>query len=222
MAPRDDWYRSADWSPEAQRLFEEKLRRVRKAGDRCSYLSGKATALLATTDPSRREAGILLLRRVIAEEPEVTWRVAGMHERLGKAYEQDGRFDEAEKEYRRCLEFYAVSRSGTTGACEIWLAEVILRTGQSEKYPEAHTLLVKLGESQMPQMFNNVRFRYVVAQARLASRMGRTDEAAEWAQAALILTEVGAKPAFPRHPQVGLVQADPSTLEEMRKLAKTS
>jgi tetratricopeptide (TPR) repeat protein len=211
VAP-DDWYRSPDWSDEAQASFEEKLKRSRPHKTP-QYLRIKALALFEAGDKSRREAGRTLLHRFLRDYPDsfdVTWA----HEFLADAYREDGFTREAEGHYRQAIRMYE-KRPSVRGYAQLGLADLILETEQGQKYLETETLLDSIPESDL--RFHNVQFKWAVLRARLAARLKKREEAADYASAALRLATI-TEPQFPRHPDVGLVTTDPETLDELRQL----
>lgn len=216
MATDEEWFRSPDWSPEAQQRFEAKLRRARSYG-RAQYVRIKAVSLLGSGNPSCREAGKALLHRIIEEYPEAWMEAVFAHEELGRLFAEEGQFALAEEHYRHCLAFYSRSRSGGSGLCDLRLAELILDTEQQDKYGEAISLLISASSHLA---FNSDRYRHALASARLYQRMGQYTEAATHARTALALAAIQ-RPEFSRHPTVGLVKATPSELEELRQLVET-
>lgn len=85
---------------------------------------------------------------------------------------------------------------------------------QSSKYPEAADLLVQAGKSTT---LKSDWFRYWLASARLAKRVGRDSDAAEFAEKALAIA-ASKEPQFKRHPNVGKVVIDMSIQHELEQL----
>ena len=119
-----DWFRSPDWSDDAQQDFELRLDRARPHG-RAQYLRIKAVAL---ENGGHAEAAAMLLRKVIDNFPGAWIEVAFAHERLGDLCVASDNPSEAAAEYRAAL---AVSPtlSGTTGGVHVKLGEVLLQSG---------------------------------------------------------------------------------------------
>jgi hypothetical protein len=91
------------------------------------------------------------------------------HELLGDLNRADKRFGEAEVHYRLCLDLCAErkTRSGTSGCCDLSLAELLIEAGRVDRYEEVSELLAN--EELLAELrFNNQLFRYEVARARLA------------------------------------------------------
>jgi tetratricopeptide (TPR) repeat protein len=168
-------------------------------------------------DQSCQRAGVQLMQRLIAEYPDEWTQVVSAHELLGNYYRSQGQVAEAEREYRKVLEFYRRSRSCTSGLCDLSLVELILESNQAHKYSEAWQLLQSIPQHLGSFGFNSDRFRYRVAAARLAMRVGNTENAKAHAREALELAQI-TKPQFSRHPAIGLVKAEPAVLSEMQTI----
>lgn len=205
-----DWFRSQDWSDGAQQDFESRLRRARP-GSRPQYLRIKALALV---EHGESESAATLLRRIIGEYPEVWTEVAFAHELLGDLCRTAGDLAGAESEYRLALAV-SPSLSGTSGEVHVKLGEVLLQS-DGGAIPEIEALLTA---ARAQVTFNTTAFRVNVLTARVANAVGDVDRRRRAAAAALDL--VGAGPQFPRHPTVGLVEATPLLLAELRTLASS-
>jgi tetratricopeptide (TPR) repeat protein len=206
----DEWFRSPDWDPDAQADFEERLRRARPY-NRAQYLRIKGLALAAAGEV----AGARSLWTRVLESTEDSLQQAGALEHLGDSHVDD---DPAlAEDYFRRLLALGGRTSGTTGTQHIKLAELLLDRGTRDDLAEAADLLVRwVPEAQLP--FPSAHFRWNLAAIRLAEAYGDREAAREAAQRALAFAERG--PVFPRHPTVGLVEADRKTLKRLRKLAK--
>jgi tetratricopeptide (TPR) repeat protein len=158
-----------------------------------------------------------LLRRIVDEYPDACSEVNFAHEKMGSLYERMGRFAEAEREYRWVVDSYSKTRSGTSGVCDLTLAELIIRTEQSSKYVEAAELLMQAAQSTT-MTFKSDWFRYWLASARLAKRIGRNSDAAQFAEKALAFA-ASKEPQFRRPPTVGKVVMDMSIKNELEQLS---
>jgi hypothetical protein len=211
MAGRTDWVSSPDWSPEIEAEFEAKLRRARNKGE---YLRVKGVTLIQQEDQQRREAGRILLRRLVAEYPD-TLTIAWAYESLGDADALDGLDGDAENRYREAIDAYRRT-PGVQGNAEIKLAGLIARTKQRSKYNEAETIL-----DRSRPVWKIEHFWVHLARARIAADLG--DAAVAGTQARLALTaEADPKPQAPRHPALGHVRTDAETLTELRRLARST
>ena len=207
----EDWFRSADWSPEAQADFEARLRRSRD-WNHAQYIRIKGLAL--------REAGLHqpardLWKRILDEDLGHDFEKAGTLEHLGDSY-RDTEPEQSTTYYRRLLSEHP-TLNGTTATVEIALAELEMAKGRRADTDEALALLnsfLERGTSQFP----NVLFRWHLVLIDVAQATGEKDTVRRAARTALNLAERG--PVFPRHKTVGIVHADQRTLKRLRKLAK--
>jgi hypothetical protein len=210
----DDWYRTPDWSVEAQDAFEEKLKRSRRH-NRPQYLRIKALALLQTDEKENRHAGRELLRRLVQDYPD-SFDVSWAQEFLANAYREEGQAVEAEALYRAALRTYEINPN-VKGYAHLGLAALILDTAQDSKYEEMEVLLDSLDPTS-DLALRNAQFKWSVLRARLATRLGKQEDARQFASAGLRLAELD-EPQFPRHPDVAQIQPEDAALDELRRLA---
>jgi hypothetical protein len=97
------------------------------------------------------------------------------------------------------------------------LARLIVTSRQREKYGEAQELLEQAVNARHGFFYSEL-FQFAVLRARLAVELRDKPAAVRHAQRALELANI-TEPQLPRHPTVGLVEADPDTLSEMERLA---
>jgi hypothetical protein len=203
-----DWFRSPDWSIEAQRDFETRLGRARPSS-RAQYLRIKAVAL----DEAGESAGATtLLRRIVRDHSEAWPEVAFAHERLGDSQRAAGDLPGAEAEYRLALTV-SPSLSGTTGEVHLKLGEVLMESG-TDTVAEVEALLT---EARPHMTLNSSAFRFNVLMARVAAAKGDVER--RQSAAATALTLLDADPQFSRHPTVGRVAATPSLISELQRMA---
>lgn len=208
----DEWFRSRDWTAEAEEDFEARLHRARTY-KQPQYLTIKAGALRAAGGKAETEGARRLLLRVIETYPE-SMSVVSAHEQLGGLDAQEGDRRGAEAHYREALRLSPERHM--YGDARLRLPELLIEDGSDEARREAGELLDALPPVALT--FSSQRFRYAVARARLARMSGHRAEARRYADAALREAE-SAKPDFSRHPTVGRVTADTSVLREMTELA---
>lgn len=97
----------------------------------------------------------------------------------------------------------------------------ILDEEDESRYPEADELLDR-ARANGDTLFRVWRFRYALYRARLAARRGQRDEAAAFAFGALWqVAEEEEGPLLPRHPDVGRVDTDQETLDELWRYAES-
>jgi hypothetical protein len=212
-ASPDDWFRSNAWDARARELFETKLSRARSS--RAQYLRIKGLALIGVNDRERVEAGRRLLRRVVDEYADDALPVAGAHYALGDSFAREGQDGEAVRHLRACL---ALESTGNfSHGTELRLAEVLIDSHATTSFDEAWELLnISAGKGML---FNSFIWRIEVARARLLVGEGQEARAAVYARSALRLLEHN-EPQLPRHPDVGLIDADRRTVREMKRLAR--
>jgi len=208
----DDWFRSADWSAEAQHDFEARLSRARPY-NRAQYLRIKGLALSQAGE--QRGARELWQRVLQSTEELATTQQASALEHLGDSYVPENAAT-AEDYYRRLLAQHP-TLNGTSHTVEISLAELLIDKGDRASMQEALAALnsfLERGTSQFP----SVLFRWHLALISIAQATGEKETVQRAARTALDLASRG--PVFPRHKDVGVVDADAKTLRRLRKLAK--
>lgn len=213
---RDDWFRGPAWDDGTREAFEGRLERAR--GQRPQYLRIKGHDLTNAEDARLWPEGRKLLRRVLEEHPDDTYSVISAHRDLAASLAREERYPEAAEEYRRTLDLQRDLTGGSidTGA-SLALAEVIVKAGLREHYEEVPELLNAFISSRAG-LFPSDQFRILVTEARLAERLDQSDVARRDAVRALELLGENRAP-FPRHPGVGLINADESTFRELERLA---
>jgi hypothetical protein len=117
--------------------------------------------------------------------------------------------------YEKSLELQRFS--GPDPGTRLELAELIVNAGWRDRYQQAADLLSEYVESR-GVMFPADRFRVLLTEARMAQRLGQKDIARRDAEAALELLAHNKSP-LTRHPDAGLIEADPATFRELETLA---
>ena len=204
-----DWFRDPSWDPVTRDLFEDRLSRARD-WNRPQYLRIKALAL---KDVRELKAAKQLLIRVVSDYPDSV-DCGFCLELLGDIAREEGSAEAAEWNYREVIRRWP-DLNGTTGMVEVSLAEVLTETGGPDRHEEALRLLgsaLKRG-----RLMNSGLFRWNIALARAAEKLGDAKTVSRAARTALSLTKLG--PRFPRHPTVGLAKPDAATLAWLEKAA---
>ena len=208
----EEWFRSSEWSVQAQEEFEERLRRA-SSSYRPQYLRIKALALMDHGGSAEASGARELLVRVIEIYPG-SMDVVMAHEHLGELDAREGRRSEAEAHFRAAMRLGP--ERNTRGDAALRLPELLIEDDTEESRREAREVLDAIPPGSL--VFASQRFRFAVSRARLASAEGEDTEARRYAGNAL--QEAGKDaPDFPRHPNVGLVNVDMAVIEEMQKLA---
>lgn len=209
----EEWFRSPDWSPQAQEEFEQRLGRARDF-NRSQYLRIKALALVDHGGKAEAKGARELLLRVIEGYPE-SGDVVLAYEQLAELDLREGQRSSAKAHYRMALRL--APERHVYGDAALRLPELLIEDGGDDQRNEARSLLDAITTSDLA--FASQRFRYAVARARLARASGNTVEARRYAEDAL-REAARDTPDFPRHPTVGLVDADRKVLKEMREFAR--
>jgi tetratricopeptide (TPR) repeat protein len=207
----EEWFRSPDWSAQAQEQFEQRLRRAR-AFNRPQYLRIKALALMDDGGKAKATGARELLARVIDTYPE-SGDVVMAYEHLAELDVREGARSSAEAHYRTALRLSPERH--VFGDAALRLPELLIEDGSDSKRVEARELLDGLTPDDL--VFASQRFRYAVARARLERASGNRSAAKRYAEAALA-EAARETPDFPRHPTVGRVGVDRKVLQEMRDL----
>lgn len=207
----DDWFRSPDWSPDAQADFEARLRRAH-VGNRTQYTRIKGLAL---RESGQIDAARALWRRILDNDMGHKFEQASTIEHLADSYV--GSNPTVAEEYYRQLLAEHPTLNGTTATAEIALAELLIDKGGRANVDEALGHLDSFLERGTAQ-FPNVLFRWHLALIRIAQATGDHETVRRAANTALELA--GRGPVFPRHKTVGVVDADAHTLKRLRKLAR--
>lgn len=211
----EEWFRSQSWGPKDRELFEERLSRARKH-NRAQYLRIKGLALSESPDERANTAAGELLERVIREHPDDEMQVTMAHADLARWHRRCGRHDAAARHLREVVAREEQMGTLDTGA-DLDLAELIVATQARPAYDEARRLLSRAADAGL--LFKSQRWRWLVADARLAALTGDACRAAESARAAIDL-QADREPDLPRHPDLGHIEADDRTVQELWRLAK--
>lgn len=207
----DEWFRSASWDVRSQHEFEERLRRA-SSPNRPQFLRIKALALMDQGGDEEARGARALLVRVIEAYPG-SQDVVLAHEHLGELDAREGRRSAAEDHFRAALRL-APERK-TRGDAELRLPELLIEDDTEESRREAREVLDAISPGSL--VFASQRFRFAVANARLARADGDDVGASRYAETALEEANRDA-PDFSRHPTVGVVRAERGVLDEMTRL----
>lgn len=212
MSP--DWYRSPSWNPEDRDHFEAKLARARPTS-RAQYLRIQGVTLAEASDKRTRDLAGDLLERVIREYRDDEFQVALAHADLGRWHRAAQRDEAAIRHYRTAVGKEAKIGNVDTGA-DLALAELLVKDESSPR-AEIRALLDRARENGLA--FKSQRWRWLATDARLAASTGDAGGAAQSAREALQLLEVK-EPDFPRHADLGHIDADRRTVKQLRQLAQ--
>lgn len=214
MAELDEWYRSTQWTTDAQAEFRARLARSRK-DSRPQYLYLKGCSL--------HEAGLIeaareLWREVLAYDPSHGFELdrlralAWLAKSLAEAAPRKPR--EAEEAFRSMIA--RNPERHWTDEQYVGLAELLIERAGPGDLTEAELLLAdwrNRTDSPFPVEF----FRWNLAVIELSQARGDVERAKQAARDALELAAMG--PVFSRHEKVEVVHADLETVDRLRDLA---
>jgi len=166
-----DWFRTPDWSPEAQEDFEARLRRARPH-NRTQYTRIKGLAL---GESGQVEAARSLWLRILADESGHDFERATTLEHLGDSYREEDPAA-AQSYYRRLLSDFPIL-NGTTHAVEVSLAELLSKKRSPAARPGALDLLNSFLERRAARS-PNVLFKWHLVLIDLAAAEGERDRTA--------------------------------------------
>jgi len=205
-----DWFRGSAWDPASREDFERRLARARPS-NRSQYIRIKALALAAAGQP---DAARNLFERVIREHKDSLDCRASVEHLADLAR---GQGDDANAEaYRELLTSWP-DLNATSGMAEVSLAELLLKRGNRDEAQEALRLLQSAMQRRSALQLNANLFRWHLALIRAAEAIGDGATVKKAAGTALRLADRG--PQFPRHPDVGVVRAEPKTIQWLRERA---
>lgn len=167
--------------------------------------------LLEHAEHAALPIAISLLKRVI-DEYDHFLEVPFSHELLGHAYRRSGDLAQAEAHLKLAIETADERRNGLS-LPELELAEVLLDAG---KYSDAANQLQAVEDLERGMAWNSQLYRHAAAKAHLEHQNG--GDPTPWAERALELA-ADTEPQLSRYPTVGIVNASPDELREMRRLA---
>ncbi|MEO3691693.1 hypothetical protein [Roseateles paludis] len=196
----NDWYRQAEWTPDAALEFERRLARSR--GQRKEYLRIQALTLADSSSPEDARAAITLARRQL-DGAETGIHAAQMHATMAKAAATLGDNNGAIEAYRCAVDLEA-KRPNVRGYHYIdyaWFASV---RGLSFLFDEVLTAIERNWEKQ-DLMFPFNRYRYFGSLALIAASQGDETAAQQMARQAMasVAKEKGPLPGFPLAGRVG-------------------
>ena len=161
----DDWFRSPDWSPDAQADFEARLQRARPH-NRTQYLRMKGLAL---RESGQLDAARGLWSRILEDDLGHDFEQASTIEHLADSFVGEDPTT-AERHYQSLLIEHP-TLNGTTATAEISLAELLIDRADPADIEEALAHLNSFLERDTAQ-FPSVLFRWHLALIRIAQATG--------------------------------------------------
>ena len=172
---KDDWFRVACLTEEANEQFEERLKRSRSS--RPEYMRLQAQALM---EAGAYQRAILLLRRIFDEHPDHL--DAWLHESVAECYHQTGQFAEAIQEYRRSIEAMR-HRPGLRSNAPLLLARLVCEQSMADLYEECLQFMTEFWDPN--PLFPRVELHQFGWTAILLDALGRHEDAKPSARRAL-------------------------------------
>ncbi|WP_307293144.1 hypothetical protein [Microbacterium natoriense] len=152
----------------------------------------------------------------VLDDVETSWvDAAPTAEHLADSYRTDAQ--ELAAFYYREVERLSPTGSATSGTHQIRLAQLLLDTGSDHDLEEVELLLNRWIESTSGRLPSQL-FLWNVTFIHWALRLGADEPARDAARRAVDLAARG--PVFTRHPTVGVVVADETTLDWLHSLAE--
>lgn len=218
---QNEWYTGPNWDKETQELFEKKLKKSRGSYNKSQYLLIKGGCLLRSNNSYKESAGINLIERLFKDFPSEISNVMFGYEQLGDYYFSKGEYEKAEANYRQSIAFYKNSgRSGSSGIGDIKLAETVLIAGKSDTLLEIYYLLrddfVRTGGKLI---INDDIFRYYSVLAKVSNKIGKKQEANEYAKKALKLS-TDKEPQLQSHSNLGIARISNEDINSLNKILK--
>jgi len=211
-----EWYRNKAWNTEIESDFEARLKRSRGTFHKAQYLKIQGLELLDTLDERSQAVGIRLLERLAEEYQIEEMQVANGNEALGEFYLENENFEQAEKYFRRVVDYYKrKSRNATSWIADLRLVETILRSNQKDKFEEAYQLIINYPALELS--LNNKKFYFNQIAAEICYLLNKKDEAKAFAKQAIQLSKV-TEPQFNRHKIVGIVNALDNELRFLERI----
>lgn len=216
---KHQWYRNTDWTQKIQEEFEARLAKSRSDYNKAQYLRIQGYYLQSSPDPDIRKVGRDFYLRVISEFPEQDSQVSEALIGLAQSYENENDVANAEKYYRDSIDYDKELRQKNERIIQSYLLlpELIIKNKRSDQYEEALDMLTRWnGIKIMP--FHDIQYRYCLAIARLATRLGFKQEAVFYASKALELNEIGKTPQLSGRPTIGIVQTTQTEIRELQAI----
>jgi tetratricopeptide (TPR) repeat protein len=100
---------------------------------------------------------------------------------------------------------------------DLKLAETLLAANRSDQFEEAYNLCKDYPINEL--RFNSDKFYYAELLAQLCDKMGKKEEAKEYAKAAIEISKI-TEPQFNRHKTVGIINATNNQLQTLERIVR--
>ncbi|MBA2498916.1 MAG: hypothetical protein H0V30_04250 [Chitinophagaceae bacterium] len=213
----DNWYRNKVWDTEIEKNFEYRLKDSIGTFNQAQYVRIQATYLLESEEKTTQLGGVNLMERLLKEFPEEEFSFIFAHEQLGDYYLSTGEFQKAEKHFRVVADYYENKKSsiGTSANVDLKIAEIFLTENKTEKLEDAYRICKNYPLTEVA--FNNDKFYYAELLAQICSKMHNTEEAKEFAKAAIEIYRTK-EPNYIRFKSAGFPKATVSQLRILEQI----
>lgn len=185
----NEWFRNKTWSEAIAADFENQLQ-LADAGTRMTALKIQGDTWLGGRDVDTQQAGIRLLKKLIAEYANEIYEVATVQEMLGEYYYKLANFEKAETYLLPVLQFYKEhKRIGVVRRADLLLAEIILLRNSTERLEEAWQLIHNYSNTGGSLSWDHEEHYYYELLAQVSYRLGKKEEAAGSAKKAIAVAE---------------------------------
>ena len=204
----EDWYRKTTWSPEDQKAFFARLNRSRTSYNKAQYVRIQVLHLQRVGTSSMLLSAIELIEIMLEKWPESS-QLASAYLQKAQCFDALGRIEEAVQSYRAALNAEHQYPGVRTDA-RLYFARFVASHELNDLYEYA---LSELDESFDLTIFPVGEYSYFAARAIIAAHQGKTIEARNYAQRAILASQKTYS-GLSHHPRLGLVESPDSKLHE--------
>jgi tetratricopeptide (TPR) repeat protein len=179
----------------------------------------QASYLLRNENTIIQSVGVTLMQRMINEYPTEKSSTIFGHEQLGDFYFEKSDYKNAVRYYdfvNDCYKEDRKYRGSTSWIADLKLADVILTANLQERLDEAYEICKNYQTEDIH--LNDEKFYYYELSALICNKLGKKDEAKEYAKKALEIAKI-TEPQFRYHKNVGLVDTSSEQLTLLKQIA---
>ncbi len=186
----NDWFRNKTWSEAIESDFMNRLHNTTPREQQAIYLKIQGDLWLGSRDEGAQQTGMKLLQKLIHEYPLEIYEVAATQDIIGNYYYQRADFDNARPYLHAAYKFYtAHKRTGVIRKADLMLAEIILLRNETGRLEEAWQLVTGFPNTGGSLSEDHEQYNYYALQARIAYKLDRKAEAAQYAASAIALAK---------------------------------
>lgn len=206
----DEWYRTPGYDDAAREEFARRYQRARHPG-RIQYKRIKAVHLMEAGAPGGIAWAQELLEEVATDNEASSFDKKVAFDKLAELRVAHGDWQLAVQALEQ-----GIAMGGMSAEPHLMLAETLLDHAPG-RLAEVAGILGSVAQDRR-LVFRSQAFRYYVASARLARKLGHDPGPAASAALDLIAADRDG-PQLPRHPDVGRIQTSEQTIRELREMA---